>query len=80
MSKRLTTVDNPWNPFKDYDSWQNEDQRLGYSTESYLARVAADYGWNDELTNEEKDAILDMSIDTILENDFMNVYRIVEKP
>ena len=28
----LTTIDNPYNPFKDWDSWFAYDQQKGYRT------------------------------------------------
>ena len=36
----LTTVDNPWNPFTNYDEWYAYDNAKGYATPSLLARVA----------------------------------------
>lgn len=36
----LTTVDNPWNPFTNYDEWYEFDQDAGYNTPGLLARVA----------------------------------------
>ena len=35
----LTTEDNPFNPFEDYDEWNAFDVRKGYNTASYLARI-----------------------------------------
>jgi hypothetical protein len=36
----LTTVDNPFNPFTDYDAWLAYDRALGYDTPGMLARIA----------------------------------------
>jgi hypothetical protein len=36
----LTTVDNPWNPFLNYDEWYAYDNAKGYGTPSLLARIA----------------------------------------
>lgn len=36
----LTTVDNPYNPFTQYDEWYAYDRNQGYNTPEYLARVA----------------------------------------
>lgn len=36
----LTTYDNPHDPFTDYDSWYAFDERAGYHSTSFLARIA----------------------------------------
>ena len=35
----LTTVDNPFDPFEEYDSWYAWDVRMGYNSASLLARI-----------------------------------------
>jgi len=35
----LTTVDNPFDPFEEYDSWYAWDVRMGYNSTSLLARI-----------------------------------------
>ena len=36
----LTTKDNPFNPFTDYDNWKNFDEvQKHYNTEAYVARI-----------------------------------------
>lgn len=36
--KMLTTMDNPYNPFKDWDNWYSFDQSHGYRTCELLDR------------------------------------------
>lgn len=36
----LTTIDNPYNPFTQYDEWYAFDRYLGHYTPEYLARIA----------------------------------------
>lgn len=36
----LTTVDNPYNPFTDFNAWLTFDIRMGYNSSSFLARIA----------------------------------------
>lgn len=36
----LTTIDNPFDPFTQWDSWFMEDARLGYNTPGLIARIA----------------------------------------
>lgn len=35
----LTTIDNPFDPFEQYQMWYNYDIQVGYNTCSYLARL-----------------------------------------
>jgi hypothetical protein len=37
----LTTEDNPYNPFTQYDEWLAFDRQQGYYTNEYLARVVS---------------------------------------
>lgn len=36
----LTTVDNPFDPFTQYDEWNAWDMKSGYNTNNLLARIA----------------------------------------
>jgi len=36
----LTTIDNPFNPFTQFDEWKDFDETQGYYTCPYLARIA----------------------------------------
>ena len=36
----LTTTDNPYNPFKNFDEWFMYDTEKGYNSCGYLARIA----------------------------------------
>ena len=37
----LTTVDNPYSPFNDFNKWYMEDLRLGYNTCGMIARLSS---------------------------------------
>lgn len=46
----LTTLDNPWNPFVNFEEWLQTDIAKGYNTLGYVARIAkTDSDMNDEL-------------------------------
>ncbi len=55
----LTTTDNPWDPFTDFDRWYNYDYSMGYNTCQYLARLAPQ---SSELSEDKNDAELESVI------------------
>lgn len=78
MSKNcmLTTFDNPYDPFEQFDSWFLFDVEHGYNTCGYLARVAK---LSNDLTQNEIDEEKERAIDLIIDNDFLNIYKKVTK-
>ena len=72
----LTTIDNPYNPFKQFDSWFLFDVEKGYNTCAYLDRIART---SDQLYEAENDEELERAMNEIISNDFMNIYKKVKK-
>ena len=68
----LTTFDNPFDPFKQFDSWFSFDMEKGYNSCAYLARIART---SDQLTDEENEREIERAIDEIIYYDFMNIYK-----
>jgi hypothetical protein len=68
----LTTVDNPWSPFTDYDAWYAYDHAQGYDTPGYLARIA---NVSLDLSEADLDAAIDDAIDTIVTENVSGIYR-----
>ncbi len=60
----LTTSDNPYNPFEQWDEWYAFDVAKGYNTCAYLARVART---SNELTEEDNNEEISRAILSILE-------------
>lgn len=68
----LTTVDNPYNPFDDFNLWFMFDIEKGYNSCAYLGRIART---SDQLSEEENDLEIERAIDEIIQYDFMNIYK-----
>lgn len=67
-----TTVDNPWNPFTQYDEWYAYDHQHGWNTIERLARLTFT---SDALSDAENEAERDRAFLELMRLDFMNVYR-----
>lgn len=68
----ITTVDNPYDPFTQYDEWFAWDMALGYGTCAYLARVTRT---SDELSIADQDLALEYAIDGIISEDVLGLYK-----
>lgn len=73
MASMLTTTDNPYDPFDDYDDWYAFDQRHGHNTPGILARIAV---VSDELSQADQQIAIDNAIDEIV---FENVSGLFKK-
>ena len=74
---RLTTFDNPFDPFDDFTQWLLFDNEKGYNTCVYLARLLANLP--DDLSEVEEEQEKEKAIGTIIANDFLNIYKKVER-
>ena len=72
----LTTFDNPYNPFDQFDSWFLFDVTKGYNSCEILGRFAR---ISDSFTDEENDREVERAIDEIIKLDFLNIYKKVKK-
>ena len=69
---RLTTFDNPYDPFDDFDQWFMFDVEQGYYTCSKLARIAR---FSEEFSTIEDKLETERAIDEIIDYDFLNIYK-----
>lgn len=69
---RLTTFDNPYDPFEQFTDWFLFDEEKGYHTCGYLGRIART---SDSLSDEENQREVERVIDEIIKYDFRNIYR-----
>lgn len=72
----LTTIDNPYSPFDEWDEWFTRDVMLGHHTPSYLARVVVT---SDELSEADQDLAIDQAIDEIIKDNPLGIYIKVTK-
>lgn len=72
----LTTFDNPYNPFTQFESWFLFDEEKGYHSCAYLGRIART---SDQLSDEENDLEVERAIDEIIKYDFQNIYKKVRE-
>lgn len=73
---RLTTVDNPYDPFTQFDDWFLFDTEKGYNSCSRLDRIA---NLSDEMSEAEVNEEIERAIDEIIKYDFLNIYKKVTK-
>ncbi len=60
----LTTYDNPYNPFTDFERWFKEDTILGHDTCGWLAREASPSSvLSDEVNEEEINDAMDRIVE-----------------
>lgn len=71
----ITTIDNPFDPFEQFDDWYRFDEDHGYHTCCYLARIAH---ISDQLSEAENNDEIDRAIDEIIKYDPLNVYKKVK--
>ena len=69
---KLTTIDNPFDPFEQFDSWLMFDKEKGYNSCERLARIAE---ITDDMTQKEIDDENERAIDEIIKHDILNVYQ-----
>lgn len=72
----LTTVDNPYDPFSNFDEWYEFDRLKGYDTCGYLARIAKT---SSKLSDELNQLAINDAIDEICRYNWRGIYRKVEK-
>ena len=68
----LTTIDNPFDPFTQFDEWRTFDEVKGYNTCSYLARIVKR---SDELSEADEALAIEQAIDEILKLNILGIYR-----
>lgn len=73
----LTTVDNPYDPFTEYDKWSAFDEEHNYFTPQLLGRVVV---FSDELSERDQNLAIESAIDEIVEFNVSGMHRKVAAP
>lgn len=66
----LSTSDNPWNPWTNFDEWYVWDSDHGYNTPGYLARMAPT---SSELPDETNNMLIWEAIGEIVAHDLLGL-------
>lgn len=73
----LSTSDNPWNPWTDFNEWNAFDMQAGHHTLAYLARIATS---SHELSDHDQDLAVEQAIDEIIRIHDGELYVAVPEP
>ena len=68
----LTTIDNPYSPFEQFDLWLLFDKEKGYNTCEYLARIV---NLTNDMSEKEIEVATNRAIDDIIVNDPFGIYK-----
>jgi hypothetical protein len=72
----LTTVDNPFDPFTQFNEWYAYDIKMGYHTAAFLARVAQ---VSPELSDPDNALAIQNAIDEIVQENVSGMWRKVSR-
>ena len=72
----LTTTDNPFDPFDQFDSWFMFDSDKGYNSCGLIDRIART---SDQLSDDENKREIERAIEEIIQYDPLNIYKRVTR-
>ena len=74
----LTTVDNPFDPFTQFDEWYAWDEDAGYHTTAFLARVVIS---SDELSEYDQRLAYEEGVNEIIRENVSGMHkRVYQNP
>ena len=76
VQSMLTTTDNPYDPFTQFEMWNRWDEEMGYYTTNYLARVSTASG---EMSEEEQREAHEDALQEVVDYNVLGIYKIVCK-
>ena len=72
----LTTVDNPFDPFEQFNYWFMFDCEKGYNSYGKLMRLAE---ISEDMSSVEYDNAIEKAIDRLIEIDFLDIFKKITK-
>lgn len=76
MIAMLTTTDNPFDPFDQYEEWFDFDFQRGHHTPGFLARIAI---VSDDLSQSDQHRSIELAIDEIVRENVNGLYKKVTR-
>lgn len=76
IESMLTTIDNPYSPFDEYENWYAWDNQAGYNTPGFLARLSS---FSLDLSEVDQSLELERVIDEIVRENVLGLYVKVTK-
>lgn len=73
----LTTVDNPYDPVTEFDSWNAYDQQLGYHTLALLGRIVKT---SDDLSEADQEEAIELAVQEIYDENVSGMHRLIPIP
>ena len=67
----LTTFDNPYSPFDQFDDWLLFDTQMGYNSCGILGRIIK---LEDDMSDVEKERAMQAAIDEIIKHDDTGIF------
>ena len=68
----LTTIDNPYDPFTQWEDWYSYDEAAGYHSCAYLGRIAKT---SPELSELDEQLAIESAIDEIVRLNVLGIYK-----
>jgi hypothetical protein len=72
----LTTVDNPFSPFDNYQEWYEWDRSAGYHTPGLLARIAK---ISNNLSDADRELAIRQAMDEIANYNVSGMHKLVTR-
>lgn len=73
----LSTIDNPFSPYTQWDEWFAYDEAAGYHTLAFLARIVRS---SDDLSDTDQSLAIEQGMQEIIAENVNGLYILVDQP